>query len=60
MTHLKIQILVCSSYKKIHYTSIYTEPAFVGLSLEELGMRALQKLPRERQIDGIRAFNSMR
>ncbi|KIY65358.1 hypothetical protein CYLTODRAFT_456375 [Cylindrobasidium torrendii FP15055 ss-10] len=31
-----------------------------GLSLEELGMRALNRLPRERAIDGIHAFNSMR
>ncbi|KAK7436687.1 hypothetical protein VKT23_018942 [Stygiomarasmius scandens] len=31
-----------------------------GLSLEELGMRALSRLPRERAIDGIHAFNSMR
>ncbi|KAH7915581.1 hypothetical protein BJ138DRAFT_1141652 [Hygrophoropsis aurantiaca] len=31
-----------------------------GLSLEELGLRALQRLPRERAIDGIRAFNDMR
>lgn len=31
-----------------------------GLSLEELGMRALQHLPRDRAIDGIHAFNSMR
>jgi E3 ubiquitin-protein ligase UBR7 len=31
-----------------------------GLSLEELGMRALQRLPRDRAIDGIRAFNDMR
>lgn len=31
-----------------------------GLSLEELGMRALQNIPRERAIDGIRAFNDMR
>jgi len=31
-----------------------------GLSLEELGMRALQHLPRDRAIDGIRAFNDMR
>ncbi|KII85393.1 hypothetical protein PLICRDRAFT_68097, partial [Plicaturopsis crispa FD-325 SS-3] len=31
-----------------------------GLSLEELGMRALQRLPRERALDGIRAFNAMR
>ncbi|KAH9923518.1 uncharacterized protein B0H18DRAFT_1014904 [Fomitopsis serialis] len=31
-----------------------------GLTLEELGLRALQRLPRERAIDGIRAFNEMR
>ncbi|KAJ7267385.1 hypothetical protein C8J57DRAFT_364703 [Mycena rebaudengoi] len=31
-----------------------------GLSLEELGMRALERLPRERAIDGILAFNAMR
>ncbi|KAJ6598430.1 hypothetical protein DFH09DRAFT_1131763 [Mycena vulgaris] len=31
-----------------------------GLSLEELGMRALEHLPRERAIDGILAFNAMR
>ncbi|KAF9223157.1 hypothetical protein BS17DRAFT_755026 [Gyrodon lividus] len=31
-----------------------------GLSLEELGLRALQRLPRDRAIDGIRAFNDMR
>ncbi|KZT25885.1 hypothetical protein NEOLEDRAFT_1132888 [Neolentinus lepideus HHB14362 ss-1] len=31
-----------------------------GLSLEELGMRALSRLPRERALDGIRAFNAMR
>ncbi|THH18346.1 hypothetical protein EUX98_g8977 [Antrodiella citrinella] len=31
-----------------------------GLSLEELGLRALQRYPRDRAIDGIRAFNEMR
>ncbi|KAK7050492.1 UBR-type domain-containing protein [Favolaschia claudopus] len=31
-----------------------------GLTLEELGMRALERLPRDRAIDGILAFNSMR
>ncbi|KAF6752789.1 hypothetical protein DFP72DRAFT_967407 [Ephemerocybe angulata] len=31
-----------------------------GLSLEELGMRALERLPRDRAIDGIHAFNAMR
>ncbi|KAI0746784.1 hypothetical protein C8Q80DRAFT_1235669 [Daedaleopsis nitida] len=32
----------------------------LGVSLEELGMRALQRLPREKAIDGIMAFNAMR
>ncbi|KAF8587623.1 hypothetical protein K439DRAFT_1385634 [Ramaria rubella] len=31
-----------------------------GMSLEELGMRALMSLPRDRAIDGIRAYNAMR
>jgi E3 ubiquitin-protein ligase UBR7 len=30
------------------------------LSLEELGLRALDRLPRDRALDGIRAFNTMR
>ncbi|KAF8306059.1 hypothetical protein DL93DRAFT_2028668, partial [Clavulina sp. PMI_390] len=29
-------------------------------SFEELGMRALERLPRERTLDGIRAYNTMR
>lgn len=31
-----------------------------GLSLEELGLRALQRLPREKALDSIKAFNEMR
>ena len=31
-----------------------------GLSLEELGLRALERIPRDRAIDGIHAFNEMR
>jgi len=31
-----------------------------GLSLEELGIRALERLPREKAINGIHAFNEMR
>lgn len=31
-----------------------------GLSFEELGARALERLPRDRAIDGIHAFNDMR
>lgn len=31
-----------------------------GLSIEELGVRALERLPRDRAIDGILAFNDMR
>jgi E3 ubiquitin-protein ligase UBR7 len=30
------------------------------LSLEELGLRALERIPRDRALDGIRAFNTMR
>ncbi|KAI0300520.1 hypothetical protein B0F90DRAFT_1629706 [Multifurca ochricompacta] len=30
------------------------------LSLEELGLRALERIPRDRALDGIRAFNNMR
>jgi E3 ubiquitin-protein ligase UBR7 len=32
----------------------------IGLSLEELGMRALQNLPRDKALDGIRLYNQMR
>lgn len=32
----------------------------IDMSLEELGLRALQRLPRERAINGIHAFNEMR
>lgn len=32
----------------------------IELSLEELGLRALERLPRDRALDGIRAFNTMR
>ena len=31
-----------------------------GLSLEELGLRALERIPRERAIDGIQAFMDLR
>lgn len=31
-----------------------------GFSLEELGMRALERLPRDKAIDGIHAFNGMK
>ena len=32
----------------------------LDFSLEELGMRALEKLPRDKALDGIRAYNAMR
>ena len=32
----------------------------VGLSLEELGIRALERIPRDKAIDGIHAFNELR
>lgn len=31
-----------------------------GLSLEELGLRALERIPRDRAIDGIQAFMDLR
>jgi len=31
-----------------------------GLSFEELGLRALSRIPRDRAIDGIHAYNTMR
>ena len=34
--------------------------AWIGISLEELGLRALERIPRDRAIDGIHAFNEMR
>ena len=33
---------------------------FSGLSLEELGLRALERIPRDRAIDGIQAFVDLR
>ena len=32
----------------------------LGLSLEELGLRALERIPRDRAIDGIQAFVDLR
>ena len=32
----------------------------IGLSLEELGIRALERLPRDKAINGIHAFNELR
>ncbi len=43
----------------ITYLTIYVY-AFTGLSLEDLGMKALSKLPRDQAIEGIRAFQAMR
>lgn len=36
------------------------ESPLEGLSLEELGMRALERIPRDKAIDGIHAFQEMR
>ncbi|QRV93465.1 metaphase-anaphase transition protein (Mlo2) [Ceratobasidium sp. AG-Ba] len=46
----------------LHEEETYEPPQDpdAGLSLEELGMRALQSLPREHALDSIRAYNSMR
>lgn len=51
---------------ELHSSGMTSDPMdverrlFLGLSLEELGMRALERLPRDKAIDGIRAFNEMR
>lgn len=37
-----------------------TSLPITGMSLEQLGMRALLNLPRDRAIDGIHAYNTMR
>ncbi|KAG9128397.1 hypothetical protein FRC07_013737, partial [Ceratobasidium sp. 392] len=46
----------------LHEEETYEPPADpdAALSLEELGMRALESLPHERALDSIRAYNSMR
>ncbi|KXN82937.1 Protein mlo2 [Leucoagaricus sp. SymC.cos] len=45
----------------LHWRSYSQETLlFEGLSLEELGMRALERIPRDRAIDGIHAFQEMR
>ena len=63
MSHLRIQIRVSASgaFADRPRTD-YIDPFLVhtGLSLEELGLRALQNIPRERAINGIHAFNEMR
>ena len=51
---IRVGLLVCLSMQR------RAEAIFAGLSLEELGMRALQGLPREQAINGIMAFNAMR
>lgn len=42
------------------YLDINNSQSFVGLSLEELGIRALERLPRDKAINGIHAFNELR
>ena len=44
----------------ITFTPLNIYKYLVGLSLEELGIRALERLPREKAIDGIHAFNELR
>lgn len=39
---------------------LHTSSVMLGLSLEELGMRALERLPRDRAIEGIHAYNGMK
>lgn len=41
-------------------SNLLTVFCVIGLSLEELGLRALEFIPRERAINGIHAFNKLR
>jgi hypothetical protein len=50
----------CGEYLVTFHLNRNISFIFLGLSLEELGMRALERLPRDRAIDGIHAFNAMR
>ena len=50
----------CGEYFSSQFLTIPRHFPSLGLSLEELGMRALERLPRDRAIDGILAFNAMR
>ena len=63
MSHLRIRIRVSAlevlaDRPRTDYIDPF--PVHTGLSLEELGLRALQNIPRERAINGIHAFNEMR
>ncbi|TDL20271.1 hypothetical protein BD410DRAFT_791045 [Rickenella mellea] len=49
-----LMLILIKTFSFVHSCRI------AGLSLEELGLRALQNLPRDRALDGIRAFNEMR
>ena len=62
--HPQIRIQVRAVLFLFCWRSILTHmrvPYWVpGLSLEELGLRALERIPRDRAIDGIQAFMDMR
>ncbi len=57
---LKTLTSVCRAHLFCSPNTFTIDICMIGLSLEELGMRALQRLPRERAIEGIMAFNAMR
>jgi hypothetical protein len=59
MNRLKTRIHV-SSGRQCLLVRVANNPAPAELSLEELGLRALDRIPRDRALDGIRAFNTMR
>ena len=58
MNHLTILIQVRVRLNEFPIYSI--NKSLLGLSLEELGIRALEHLPRDKAIDGIHAFNELR
>ena len=59
MSHLRTLIQVTPPIC-VKYVCSQAYLLFEGLSLEELGMRALERIPRDRAIDGIHAFQEMR
>lgn len=63
MNPQRILTLVCRCNDLPMVTALVSDADSLHLadfSLEELGMRALEKLPRDKALDGIRAFNQMR
>lgn len=59
MNHQKTLIQVFMFSRRLG-SFVFLQNCYPGLSLEALGMRALERIPRDRAIDGIHAFNKMK